>query len=104
MSRAAGVTVLVADVFELLDDDAAEFLLAGEDGFVLGDVVADRAEFVEELVDGELGEAVELEFEDRVDLAIAEDERASGVVRELRADAAAEEIDGVLGGVEGDAG
>ena len=38
---AACVAVLVADVFELLDDDAAEFFLAGEDGFVLGDVVAD---------------------------------------------------------------
>jgi hypothetical protein len=70
---AAGVAVLVADVFELLDDDAAEFLFTGEDAFVLGDVVADRAEFVEELVDGELGEAVELEFKDGVNLAVGED-------------------------------
>ncbi len=71
---------------------------------VLGDVVADHAELVEELVDGELGEAVELEFEDGVDLAVAEDERAGRVVGELGGDAAAGEVDGVLGGVECDAG
>ena len=111
-----GVAVLVADLFEFLDDDAAELLLAGKDGFELGDVVADGAELVEELVDGELGEAVQLQFKDGVDLAVAEDERA-GVVGgvgggrdadavggELGGDAAAEEIDRVLGGVEGDAG
>ena len=40
----------------------------GEDGLELGDVVADVGELVEELVDGELGEAVELQFEDGVDL------------------------------------
>jgi len=32
------------------------------------------AELVEELVDGELGEAVELQFEDGVDLLVGEDE------------------------------
>jgi hypothetical protein len=97
---AAGVAVLVADVFELLDDDAAELFLAGEDGLVLGDVVADGAELVEELVDGELGEAVELQLEDGVDLAVAEDQGAGGVVGELGGDAAAGEVDVVLGGVE----
>ena len=96
---AACVAVLVADVFELLDDDAAEFLLGGEDGLVLGDVVADGAELVEELVDGELGEAVELQFEDGVDLAVAEDQRAGGVACELRGDAAAGEVDVVLAGL-----
>ena len=40
---AALVAVFVADGFELLDDDVAELLLGGEDGFVLGDVVADFA-------------------------------------------------------------
>ena len=38
---AACVAVLVADVFELLDDDPAELLFGGEDRLVLGDVVAD---------------------------------------------------------------
>ena len=47
------------------------FACGGEDGLVLGDVVADVAELVEELVDGELGEAVELQFEDGVDLLVA---------------------------------
>ena len=71
MCGAAGVAVLVADFGEFLDDDFAELGGGGEDGFVLGDVVADLAEFVEELVDGELGEAVELQFEDGVDLLVA---------------------------------
>ncbi len=39
--RAALVAVLLADFFELLDDDAAEFLLRGEDGLVLRDALAD---------------------------------------------------------------
>ena len=101
---AAGVAVLVADVGELFDDDAAQSFSLAENCFVLGDVVADGAELVEELVDGELGEAVELELQDGVDLAVAEDERAGGGVGELRGDGAAGEVDGVLGGVEGDAG
>jgi hypothetical protein len=71
---AAGVAVLVANLGELLDDDAAELGLRGEDGFVLGDGVADGAELVEQLVDGELGEAVELQLEDGVDLLEREDE------------------------------
>ena len=92
---AAGVAVLVADLGELLDDDAAELGRGGEDGLVLGDVVADFGEFLEELVDGELGEAVELQFEDGVDLLVAEDQRAGGRERH---------VDVVLGGVEFDAG
>ncbi len=89
------VAVLVADLFELLDDDAAELLLGGEDGLELFDGVADGLELVEELVDGELGEAVELQLEDGVDLAEAEDEGAG--LREGH-------VDGVLGGVEFDSG
>ena len=97
---AAGVAVLVADVGEFLDDDFAELGLRGEDGFVLGDGVADGAEFVEQLVDGELGEAVELQFQDGVDLLEREDEGgdAGGVGGEERG------VDGVLLGVERDAG
>ena len=37
--------------------------------FVLGDLFADFAQFVEDFVDRELGEAIELQFEDGVDLA-----------------------------------
>ncbi len=52
---------------------ARSFCAEDEDGLVLGDVVADLGEFAEELVNGELGEAVELELEDGVDLAERED-------------------------------
>ena len=43
-----------------------------EDGFVLGDALADLLQLVEQLVDGELREAIELQFEDGVDLAKGE--------------------------------
>ena len=91
---AAGVAVLVANLGELLDDDFAELRGRGEDGLELGDVVADFGEFFEELVDGELGEAVELQFEDGVDLLVGEDERAGG---------GEGHVDAVFLGVEGDA-
>ena len=70
---AAGVAVPVADVGQLLRDHGSQLLHRGQDGLVLGDVVADLGEFAEELVDGELGEAVELELEDGVDLAERKD-------------------------------
>jgi hypothetical protein len=38
---AALVAVLVADVFKLLDDHRAQLLLAAQDLFVLGDLLAD---------------------------------------------------------------
>ena len=98
---AAGVAVLVADLFEFLDDDAAELLFRRQDRFEFGDVFADGAEFVEDLVDGELGEAVELQFEDSVDLLVGEDEGGGG-----GSGGEGEEVgvDAVLGGIEGDAG
>ncbi len=66
---AALVAVLVANLFEFLDDDVAQLLVAGEDRLVLGDLVADLAELLEDFVDGELREAIELQLEDGVDLA-----------------------------------
>ena len=66
---AACVAVLVANLFEFLDDDVAQFLVAGEDRFVFGDLFADLCELFENFVDRELGEAVELQFEDGIDLA-----------------------------------
>ena len=41
--RAARVAVLVANFFEFLDDDGAQLLVAGQDRFVLGDLVATSA-------------------------------------------------------------
>ncbi len=75
---AAGVAVLGANFGEFFDDEFAELCGGGEDGLELGDVFADLGEFFEELIDRELGEAVELQFEDGVDLLVAEDERAGG--------------------------
>ncbi len=66
---AAGVAVAVANVFQLLDDDFAELLVGGEDFFVLGNSLADFGELVENFVHRELGEAIELQLEDGVDLA-----------------------------------
>ena len=65
---AALVAVAVRDLFEFLDDDVAQLLVAGEDRFVLGDASSDLAEFLEDLVDRELREAIELQLEDGVDL------------------------------------
>src|SRR4029077_13243720 len=58
--------------FEFLDDDAAKFLLGGEDRFVILDALADLFQFVGNLVDGKLGEAVQLQFEDGFSLARSE--------------------------------
>ncbi len=66
---AARVAVLVANFFEFLDDDGAQLLVAGEDRLVLGDACAYLVQFVEQFVDGELRQAIELQFEDGVDLA-----------------------------------
>ena len=67
---AARVAVLVADFFEFLDDDGAQLLVAGENRFVLGDLRRGfRFSSFEDFVDRKLGEAIELQFEDGVDLA-----------------------------------
>ena len=63
------VAVLVANLFEFLDDDAAQLGVAGQDRFVLGNLFANLAELFQNLVDRELGEAIELQFEDGVNLA-----------------------------------
>ncbi len=55
--------------FEFLDDDVAQFLVAGEDGFVFGNLFALLLQFFENFVDRELREAVELQLEDRINLA-----------------------------------
>ena len=67
--RAARVAVLVANLFQFLDDDRAQLFLAGQDRFVLGDLFAHLLQFVQHLVDGKLRQPVELQFEDGVDLA-----------------------------------
>ena len=67
--RAPRVAVLVANLFEFLHDDGAQLGVAGQNRFVLGNALAHLLQLVEQLVDGELRQAIELQFEDGVDLA-----------------------------------
>ena len=94
---AAGIAILVADFFQFLDDDGAQFLLAAEDLFVLGDLLADLGELVEDFVDGELGEAVELQLEDGIDLA---EGKALFLVGELHAAEVDDDVFALAPGVE----
>ena len=66
--RAALVAVGFVDFAQLGGDDLLQFLLAGENFFQLGDQLADGFQFLENFVDGELRQAVQLQFEDGVDL------------------------------------
>src|SRR5579862_7331139 len=63
---AAFVAVELLYFFELFDDDGAKLLLGAENGFVLGDVAANVGEFFGNFVDRELGQAVQLQFEDGI--------------------------------------
>jgi hypothetical protein len=54
--RTALVAVVLADGLELLDDDRAQLLFRSKNRLVLSDVVADLGQFLEQLVNGELGE------------------------------------------------
>ena len=62
------VAVLFANLFKLGDDYLAQSFVAAQNLFVLGDLLEDLVEFVENLVDRELSEAIELQLEDGVDL------------------------------------
>ena len=79
--RAAIVAVGFVDFAELGGDDLLELFLAGKNFFQLGDEFADGFQFLENFVDGELRQAMELQFEDGVDLdgSEAESGAAGGV-------------------------
>ena len=68
MIGAARVAVLLLDLFQFLDDDVAQLLLASQDGFVLGDAPAHLGQFLQDFVDGKPGQAVQLQFQDGVGL------------------------------------
>src|SRR5216684_996300 len=74
--RAAIVAVRLLHFLELAGDDLLQLFVAGEDFFQLGDVLADGLQFLENFVDRELRQAVELQFEDGVDLDGREAEAA----------------------------
>ena len=69
--RAPVVAIGFVDFAQLRGDDLLEFLVAGEDFAQFGDEVADGLQFLENFIDGELREAVELQFEDGIDLDVA---------------------------------
>ena len=65
---AALVAVQLLYFFEFFHDHGAQFLFRTQDGFVLGDVLAGDIQFFRDFVDRELGQAVQLQFENRVGL------------------------------------
>src|SRR5580704_9783791 len=73
--RAAVVAVSLVDFAQFAGDDLLELFVARQDFAQLGDQVANGLQFLNNFVDGELREAVQLQFEDRIDLCVAESER-----------------------------
>src|SRR5215469_1571682 len=59
---------------QLGDDDAAKLFVAGQDFVQFLDTLADFSQFLENFVDREAREAVQLEFEDGIDLGIGQAE------------------------------
>ncbi len=62
------------DFAQLARDDLLELFVARKDFAQFGDQVADGLQFLDNFIDGELREAVQLQFEDGIDLRIAERE------------------------------
>src|SRR5271156_302776 len=69
---AALVTVGFYDLAQFRDDHGFQFLFAAEDFAQLGDLFADLFQLGENVVNGKLREAVQLQFEDGVNLRKAE--------------------------------
>src|SRR5208282_6564605 len=65
---AALVAVKFLDLFQFLDDDFAQLRLGSENRFVLGNGFAHLLQLVRNFVDRELGQPVQLQFEDGVGL------------------------------------
>ena len=70
--RAPRVAILVAHLFQFLHDDCAQLFLAGQDRLVLGNPFANLLQLFQQFVDGKLRKAVELQFENGVNLAEGE--------------------------------
>ena len=68
MIGAALVAVFLLDLFQLFDDDAAQLLLAAQNRFVLGNAAANLGQLFQDFVDRQPGQAVQLQFQDRVGL------------------------------------
>src|SRR6266849_6639237 len=72
--RAAIVAVRLLHFLEFAGDDLLQLFVGGENFFQLGDVLADGLQFLENLVDRELRQAVELQFKDGINLNRSESE------------------------------
>src|SRR5437660_9937 len=83
------VAVLLFDLFEFLDDHAAQFLFGREDGLVLGNALAEFFQIVGDFIDAKPVQAMQLQFEDCVSLP-----RGEGLL--------AIEFGGTAGGVDVD--
>src|SRR5271156_2959915 len=78
---AAFIAIGLYDFAQFRDDDGFQFLFAAEDFTQLGDLFADLFQLGENVVNGKLGEAVQLQFEDGVNLrkAKADDFRGHAI-------------------------
>src|SRR6266851_2100327 len=75
--RAAIVSVRFVHFAQLADDDLLEFLVARQNLAQLGDQFTNGFQFLQDFVDRELRQPVQLQFEDGVDLRVAEAECVS---------------------------
>src|ERR1700720_3184207 len=81
--RAAVVAVGFHHFAKLGHDDGFQFFLAAEDFAQLGDAIANFFQFLEDFIDRKARQAVELQFEKRVDLVVAQTKNitANGISR-----------------------
>src|SRR5216684_1054732 len=69
---AAFITVELLNLFQFLDDHAAQFPLGAQNRFVFRNVVAHLLQLVRDFVDGKLGQAMQLQFQNGIGLLRAE--------------------------------
>ncbi len=70
--RAPLVAEILLDLAQFADDHLLQLFLARENFLQLGDLFPDYGEFLQNFVDREPGQAVQLQFEEGVDLGVAE--------------------------------
>src|ERR1700722_20309742 len=90
---AALVSELFPRCLQLLDDHRAQFRFRGQNGCVLCNALAYVDQFLDDFVGGKLGEAIQLPFEDRVDLPIGQ----AGLALRTSDDSGVELDDNILG-------
>src|ERR1700760_2244459 len=76
--RTTSIAILVANLGQLLHDYLTQLRRRSKNRLKLSDVVTNFRELLKKLVDGKLSQTVELQFEDSVDLLVAENQCSSG--------------------------